>query len=143
MMRVHFPLLSSLASTGCASIFLVLFAACAPNGPATYLVEGVVSYAGAPVSTGTVMFLPERGPATASTLSPNGSFRLRAVAGIHRVTVVSQQRLPADFDPANLPPDWVPPPALIPAKYGSPSTSALSVEVTTSTPNVVQLMLTD
>ena len=124
----------------CACAALLL-AGCGDEELATYPVQGRVTFRGEPVPTGSVMFIPAQGPAAATTIAPDGSYELQAVAGRHTVTVVAQQRWPAGFDPASAARDWVPPPPLVPAKYNRPATSGLVVEVQAVETNEANLVL--
>lgn len=109
-----------------ALLLLALTAGCGrPAGPPTYPVSGTVSYRGEPLSRGTVLFIPEEGPAAGTAIAADGSFSLHAVAGKHRVGITSVPEPPPGATPEN----YDPPPALIPTRYSRPHTSDLTAEV--------------
>jgi len=106
-------------------LLLVCCLGCGQTGPETYPVSGRVYYQGEPLVRGTVFFVPDEGPASAGTISSDGSFSLRAVAGRHQVGVSSIPEPP----PGATPDTYDPPPALIPTHYSRPHASGLTAEV--------------
>ncbi|QDV10523.1 hypothetical protein CA51_03720 [Rosistilla oblonga] len=126
--------LRSTVSIAIASALLLSTAGCGPTGKriATAPVKGKVTYKGAPVTTGTVMFIPTTGgpPATAE-IQPDGTYSLKtydpgdgAVLGDHTVAVTAMDL------PAGTPEDPVAAPTmLVPAEFGNPSTSGLTATV--------------
>ncbi len=123
------------------SIFLVLIAVlsgCGDSGPKKYPISGVVSYNGRPLPTGTVMFVPEEGgPPAVSTIGADGSYRLEAVAGRHRVGVTAVPPPPPGANETNYRPQQ----PLIPDKFGRPDTSGVSVEVKPDEDNQIDIKL--
>ncbi len=104
---------------------VVVLAGCGrAAGPPTYPVSGRVTYQGAPLERGTVLFVPEQGPAAGATIASDGTFRLRTVAGRHWVGVTSVPEPPPDVEPE----DYHASP-LIPARYNRPHSSGLTAEV--------------
>ncbi len=104
---------------------LVVLAGCGrAAGPPTYPVSGRVLYRGEPLQRGTVLFVPENGPAAGATIGADGTFSLRAVAGKHQVGVTSVPEPPPGVEPEHY---FAPP--LIPAQYSPPHSSGLSAEV--------------
>ena len=113
--------------------------------PETAEVSGVVLYKGQPVENAEINFYPKDGhPATART-GPDGRFVLTtynandgAVPGTHTVTV---QLFPAEALPGMETQSTGA--AEIPAKYGSPSASPLTVQVKPDEDNDLTLELED
>lgn len=119
----------------CAAISLFLFLISVGCGGTkdqlpTTKVDGSVSYQGTPLETGTVTFFPVSGGKHAvGMISKGGAFSLStfetgdgAVIGKHKVVVNVSYETP-DGVPV---PDSVP---RIPAKYSSPETTTLVVDV--------------
>ena len=69
-----------------------------PTGPKrTYAdVVGKVSYKGAPVTMGSVMFQPATGPFVEGKINPDGTYTLKGEIGMNSVTIVSRDPI----DPA-------------------------------------------
>jgi len=94
-------------------------------------VKGKVTYKGKAIPTGTVMFVPDEGPAATGEISADGSYRLStystgdgAVIGHHQVAVIALQvttGLPEKRNPI--------PPPLVPPKYMDHSRSGLTADV--------------
>jgi hypothetical protein len=130
------------------SVCLVMWAGCGSPGPQTAPVGGRVTYAGKPVTEGTILFWSTAGGTVASgPLGPDGSYRLithpnaeGAVLGSHRVTIRAVKLLNADaapqspdakeelgslardLNPARL--QWI-----VPQRYEDRKTSPLTAEV--------------
>src|SRR5207244_10223189 len=110
-------------------------AGCAEQqGPKTYPVQGKVSYKGKLLPFGSLTFVPKDGPAALGVINADGSYKLRAVAGKHRVEVIA---VPA-YEGGRPDPtaeggiDYrgvSPPKPLVPAKYNLYSTSGIEAEV--------------
>lgn len=116
-------------------------------------VKGKVTYKGKPLEFGTVIFLPEKGPAATGQIQSDGSFVLEtgtqtggarkgAVVGKHKVEIrcLETQR------PGFKPPEGQEMPAgksLIPAKYNQADSSGLTAEVTAKGPNEFTFDLKD
>jgi hypothetical protein len=108
-------------------------AGCSHGGRAVAPVSGVVTYAGKPVPTGTVVFMPlESGPPAYGNIGPDGHFTLStyspgdgAVVGKHAVMITALEQLPPELanNPNRLPK------MLIPLKYNDTRTSTLTAEV--------------
>jgi hypothetical protein len=120
---------------------------CRPKGPQTAPVGGKVTYAGKPVTEGTILFWSTNGATVASgQLGPDGSYRLTthpnlegAALGSHRVTIRAVKTLKPD-DLPNRPMDrelkglakdlnpallkW-----LVPKRYEDRQASPLTAEV--------------
>ncbi len=114
---------------------------CTGNGPATYRVEGRVTYRGAPVTNGNVMFLPETGPAAVGAISADGTFALQATAGMHRVGITALERHPEGYNPLADDKPYVAPKTLVPAKYNLPAQSGLQFQVQPKGANVANFDL--
>lgn len=115
--------------------------------------KGKVTYKGKPLEFGTVIFIPEKGPAATGQIQADGTFVLEtgthtgpmrkgAVVGKHKVEIrcLETQR------PGYKPPEGQEMPAgksLIPIQYNQASTSGLTAEVTAQGPNEFTLDLKD
>ena len=115
----------------------LLAAGCGGRGPSQYAVHGTVTYRGKPVPTGNVMFVPESGVAAAASIGSDGTYRLMAAAGKHRVVVTAVPVPPPGANPTN----YKPPAPLVPPKFGRPETSGLVVEVGSNRQNEIDLTL--
>jgi hypothetical protein len=124
----------------------VLLAGCsASNEFPTEEVRGKITYRNAPVTTGTVVFVPEGDkPAATGEIKPDGTFELTtyeendgAVIGKHTVMVTAVEdmagKLPEDSSGT--------PRVLVPFKYSNHSTSGLTAEVVEGQPNAISLDL--
>lgn len=118
---------------------------CGSRLPTTIPVKGVVTWRGAPLESGKVMFeLAEPHTATVrrpavGALQPGGRYELTtfragdgAMPGKHVVTIHSFRTDP-NADPEL---DVVKPVWLIPSRYGDPATSGLSADVPAAGPAV-------
>lgn len=108
-------------------------------------VHGKIMYKGKPVPSGTIMFVPDKGPAATAEIAKDGAYRLitegigdGAVLGNHKVSIT------ALADMGNLLPEQRSgtPPPLVPAKYLSHENSGLRAEVK-SGDNELNFDLTD
>jgi len=118
-----------------AALVLALgaLAGCSRGGRSVGHVSGVVTYAGKPVPTGTVMFVPvESGPPSYGNIGPDGHYELStycpgdgATIGKHKVMITALEQLPPEL--ANNP-NRMPKP-LVPNKYIDTKTSGLTAEV--------------
>src|SRR5262245_15890701 len=114
-------------------VALGALAGCSRGGRPVGHVSGVVTYAGKPVPTGTVMFVPvESGPPAYGDIGPDGRYELStycpgdgAVVGAHKVMITALEQLP----PALANNQNRLPQMLVPPKYGDTKTSGLSFEV--------------
>jgi len=109
---------------------------CGPSRPAQHPVTGIVTWRGKALETGTVMFVPEEGPAATSTIDKSGRYHLNAKAGNHRVAVVA---LPVPPEGANEMTYTAAP--MIPARFGRVETSGLRVNVRPQKDNSIDLAL--
>lgn len=118
------------------SAVLVLLAGCDAGSAPLAPVHGKVSYKGAPLPRGTIVFIPDAsrgssGPLARADIQADGSYRLRtggsegAPAGFHRVTVAALAA------PAAVPAGqrFSVPRSLLPEKYRDPDLSQLTCEV--------------
>ncbi len=125
---------------------LTLAVGCGPKGDrATAPVKGQITYNGEPLPTGTVMFVPEQGPAATGEIRPDGTYSLGtygtndgAVLGNHKVSITAIADM-GDMLPEAQSPT---PPPLIPQKYLSHESSGLVAEVKSGT-NELNFDLTD
>ena len=127
----------ALAALGMAITTLAV-GGCSPGVPVVP-VQGTVTWKGAPLTRGTVVFQPyqieaglPRRPATGH-LQKDGTFRLTtfepgdgAVVGTYQVTVHSYSSEPSDMGSDTDIVDYV---WAIPSRYGDPSRSGLTAEV--------------
>ena len=119
---------------------------CAKSGELpTAPVTGKVTYKGKPVPNGTVMFVPEKGPAATGEIGTDGTYTLTtyskndgAVLGKHKIAVTAladmSGRMPEDRNPL--------PPPIVPEKYLDQDKSGLTREIKEG-PNTVNLELKD
>jgi len=122
-----------------------LASGCAPAAPTTIKVKGIVTFAGAKLSNGTISFVPTTvtpgepiHPVTVE-LNPAGEYNLSTFnagdgisPGKYSVSVVSYERAP---DPATSGQAvWA-----IPRKYGEPQTSGLTAEIREEDPQPIEL----
>jgi hypothetical protein len=121
-----------------------LAALCGCGGSAKDLVEvsGNVLLDGKPLTIGSVLTMPERGPGASGTINEQGEFTLTtrgmgsgASIGKHHVGVVALEG-ETEFNPE------APRKSLIPQKYASPETSGLTIEVKPGEPNKFTFELT-
>lgn len=113
-------------------------AGCGASGPTKYPVSGKVTYRGRAVPTGSVMFVPEDGPAAVGPISADGSYRLEAVLGKHRVGIMAiPQPPPGTHERDNVP--LAEP--LVPAKYNRADLSGLGAEVRPGVENAIDFNL--
>lgn len=135
-----------------ATSFALGLAGCGPELPETVSVTGKVVSKGQPIANAQIGFIPqseggETRPALGTT-AEDGTFTLRtyvapgaeadgAMVGDYTVTV---QKTDVPIDPVKLQemfrkrPQYVPP-ALLPARYGSPNTTPLKATVIADGPN--------
>ena len=104
-------------------VVVLSLAGCGPEFPLAE-VSGKVTCKGKPLPEGTVLFVPQGGPAAASVLAADGSYRLLsrkpgdgALIGRHKVAIIP----PPHGKIANAP--------KVPPKYRDPETSGLVAEV--------------
>ena len=118
---------------------LLLISGCGEDGPKRYPVHGYVRYRGKPVTVGTVMFVPERGPAASGVIESDGSYSLRAVEGRHQIAVTAVPPPPQGVNPMAGSEEYVPPPPLVPSKFSRPATSGLNADVRPDKENALDL----
>lgn len=124
----------------------ILLAGCSSgNQFPTEEVRGKIMFRNAPVTTGTVVFVPEGDmPSATGEIKPDGTFQLTtydehdgAVIGMHSVMVTSLEdmsdKLPEERSGT--------PRSLVPPKYSNYNTSGLTAEVTEGEANSVTLEL--
>jgi len=103
---------------------------CGPAGPEFIPVSGVVTFEGAPVEEGTIMFLhTETQDSQQTELQPGGKYELEVLAGAHKIAIepimVETQNNP------NTPPSTdYKKVDNIPGRYRSSETSGLTATVT-------------
>ena len=129
-----------------AILLVIAIVGCSSSGDRpTAPVKGTVSYKGKTLTAGTVMFVPDSGPAATGEIQPDGSYELStygtndgAVLGSHKVTITALEDMGGALPEQ---PKALPAP-VIPAKYLSQETSGLRVEVKADG-NVIDFPLTD
>lgn len=130
----------------CVGAIAVLAAGCGrENQLETIKVTGRVTLDGQPLGSGTVVFMPQKGPGAKGTIGSDGSFRMGtyaegdgAVAGRHQVAVIALD--PKAMAAAKGPDAYVP--SLIPERYNSSATSGLTFEVKPGIKNVADIEIT-
>ena len=113
-----------------------LLPGCGKAGPETYSVTGTVTWRGKPVPTGNVMFVPDNGPPAVGLIAADGTYRLRAVAGKHRVGVTAIPKIPSGVELTT----YMAKP-LVPARFNRPDESGIVVEVQPGDDNSLDLDL--
>jgi hypothetical protein len=127
---------------------LLLTGGCGSGSKTLTPVHGKVTYRGAPVEAGTIVFTPDtlrgtRGTLAFGAIEPDGSYSLRtedgsgAAPGWHRVTIVAVQA------PSQVPPGqrFARPVSLLPHKYRDPDLSGLACEVKAGQVNALDFHL--
>jgi hypothetical protein len=133
---------SLLRAVGLAILLLIAAVGCPSSGDPLTPVKGKVTYKGAPVQGGTVVFIPDtargtHGPMAMADIQPDGTFSLKtnetlgAVPGWHKVTI-------AWMRPGALGQDAQ---SMVPRKYRDPQSSGLAREVYANKPNTIELDL--
>jgi hypothetical protein len=129
------------------AVLLVLSAGCGKRGAqALAPVAGRVNYRGRPLSSGTIVFIPDAvrgtsGDLASAAIQRDGTYHLKtgtgngAAPGWHRVTVVAVQGAPSAGQRLVLPF------SLLPAKYQDPQLSGLSCEVLPGKENTINFNL--
>lgn len=116
------------------SVAVLMLTGC-DSGPTLAPVRGQVTYQGAPLRRGTIVFTPDakrggHGPLASADIQSDGSFTLHtgdlpgAVVGWHRVTIVAVEAAAAAQGQR-----FAVPRSLIPEKYRDPELSGLMCEV--------------
>jgi hypothetical protein len=118
--------------------FLVvnLISGCESGTESLAPVRGKVSYKGAPLTAGTIVFTPDAlrgttGSMARAEIQPDGTYVLQtkslpgAIAGWHRVTVMAMESRP----PSGADREVVMPRSLLPEKYSDPELSGLSCQI--------------
>lgn len=108
---------------------LIVLSGCGGSSNNLAEVTGKVTLDGKPLTTGSVMTMPEHGRGARGTIDSTGSFTLStnelgsgASIGLHHIGVVAVE------EAVNLSPE-APRKSLIPTKYASPETSGLTIDV--------------
>jgi hypothetical protein len=132
-------------------VLVVLCLGCDAAAPTTAVVRGRVTYRGAPLPTGSIVFVPDpdrggSGPMSRGDVGADGTYRLRvcgdgggegAAVGWHRVTIhaveVARTATVGDLGPA--------PRSLLPDHYRDPELSGLRREVRAGAENVIDFDL--
>jgi hypothetical protein len=128
-------------------IVVVLLAGCSrANRDQTFKVNGDVKLDGQPLTSGTVVFMPEKGRAAKGAIDTNGSFKLGtymaddgAAAGRYQVMVIAPDHKAIQGGAVNLDQHI---PSLVPERYTSTTTSGLAFEVKPTEANVAHFTLT-
>jgi hypothetical protein len=120
---------------------VIPFAGCSDSG-SMVKVRGTVKCAGQPVQHGSIMFIPEAGPASSGQIE-NGQYTLQTRSdegvrpGSYRVVILSYT--PAPTDPNQSTPVKSGPE--VPAKYNLPDKSDLKAEIESGKENVIDFDL--
>jgi len=133
-----YPLRLRSRCTAQCGLALLLLAGCAPGGLHVVPVSGTVTFDGKPLTSGTVIYLPDSEQGNTMPHEPRGRieadgtyqlFTLRqagAPPGAYRVAVVAVK--PGTED------SFEPPQYLVPPQYASPETSGLVKQVLENAP---------
>lgn len=132
--------LSVWGSLRCALATAVVVGCSQPYEKETAAVSGMVTLDGKPMTTGTVMFVPDTGRAAVGVIEPDGTYRLStyrpddgALVGRHKVSVA----IPEGSETRS-----VRAAVAIPPRYMSPESSGLTFEVLAGTENQADWKLT-
>ncbi len=129
-------------------LFLLVPVGCGSSEQAkTKAILGTVTYAGKPLSQGSVLFVPEKGRAANAQIQTDGSYTLGtfnstdgAVMGKHRVAVICRKEAPPLKDRGGIEISRAGP-SLIPGYYSDIATSGLTFEVTAEGPSTFDIQL--
>lgn len=116
------------------AILMLLLAGCGSSGPQTYTVSGTVTFDGAPVAEGQIIFRDPAGqlPTAAGPIAA-GQFSFESQPGPKKVEITAMRDIPGKMDTSN-PGEAVPMREMyIPASYNS--NSNLTAEVSPSGDN--------
>lgn len=128
-------------------ILLIVAQGCHRSPGALTPVTGRISYQGRPLTTGTIVFVPdisrgETGPAGYAKIRPDGTYVLQTTdgpgvpAGWYRITVTSLGPPGSTYNnPLPIPQSY------IPDRYCDPDQSLLACEIKSSRPNNIDLNL--
>jgi hypothetical protein len=141
-----FKLAGKMSVVKYAVVVVLMLSGCnSSNRAQTYDVSGSVQFDGQPLTSGMVVFMPDKGQAAKGAIGLDGSFKLGtygvddgAVAGHYKVMVIAVDRKTMQGGAAAL---ERPLATLIPARYGSTTTSGLAYEVAPDKPNVAHFAL--
>ena len=113
-------------------------------------VSGMVTLDGRPLTSGYVLFVPDRGRAAKGIIQSDGTYTLGtyssadgAALGTHRVTVICREETPPVQEEDVGIEISSPGRSLIPEHYSEPATSGLTFDVTPEGPSVFDIQLTD
>lgn len=124
---------------------VVALVGCGESAPTTYPVSGKVNYQGKPLPLGVVMFISDSGPAAAANIGEDGTYRLDAAPGKHRISVVAMPKQQGRPDPTvegGIDTTGFPVvKSLIPQKYNEYSTSGIEVDVKPTGENQLDINL--
>jgi hypothetical protein len=129
-------------AVGPAILLLIAAVGCQSGGDQLTPVKGKVTYKGAPVQGGTVVFIPDaargtHGHMAMADIQPDGTFALKtnetlgAVPGWHKVTIAWVRQAPPGQAAQSM----------LPRKYGDAQVSGLAREVHANKPNTIELDL--
>ena len=124
-------------------LVVVLMMGCGDKGDKTFEVTGTVSYRGSALSTGAVVFFPEKGrPLNSANIGPEGIYCIEAPAGAYSVAVIAMPTLQSNESDQKAPEQSaMRMHSLIPEFYSNPQTSGLQITVATDKPNKIDLVL--
>lgn len=111
------------------------------DGPELHSVTGTVTFDGAPVEEGRILFRPVSGASAHAGNIKDGKYEIEAVAGEMKVEITASRIIPGKFDTSN--PDDEPAPVgemYIPEKYNSKT--ELTATVNSDGDNTIPFELT-
>ena len=111
----------------------VILAGCGPSGPRTYKVSGTVTFDGAPVQSGNIVFRDAAGKEKSyGGAITAGQYSFESSPGKKKVEISAMREVPGKMDTSN-PGQEVPlMEQYIPEKYSDPAKTTLTAEVTGS-----------
>jgi len=120
-------------------LLVVVFTGCGEGTPQAYNLQGTVSYNGKEVPTGSIIFLSNELKRNTAEIGSDGSFQTELPAGEYQIGVFAPRKSSKEgidaFDEAPLPPH-------VPAYFGQPEKSGLSVTIEEHNENTLDLTLT-
>ena len=120
-------------------LWFVCFAGCGDSGPATYLVQGKVTYDGNAVPTGSVIFLSQAEERHPAAIGSDGSYEVRLPAGEHYVGVFAPRESNKTGMEAFDEPPMKP---YVPSRFNQPKYSGIKVTIEENNENTFDITLT-
>lgn len=120
------------------TVAAVLSTACAPKGPGTITIRGMVILDGAPVPEGQVVFIPtDPSLGAAGGAIANGVFAITTSKGPHTVQVHAEKRLTRPVPPGAPPEAGITSVSIIPDRYNAKTTLTFDVQSPADKPEFI------